>query len=289
MAIKLYSDSCSDLSQEMAKNLNVSIIPLIFTIDGKDYFDDFGKELSSVDFYKKVRAGSMPKTALINTQRYLDVFSKELEAGNDILYLCFSSALSGSFQCAITAEEELRAKYPNRKIAIVDSKCASFGEGLFVHYVSNKMKEKIDFDALVEYAFDIQPSICHLITVDDLNHLARGGRASNVSAVVGTALKIKPVLHVNDEGKLVLLNKQRGRIKALKEMIRLMKESADADTDQIVFISHADCMDDAKGFGDMIMAEFPSVSEIVYGNIGPVIGAHAGPGTLALFFVGSKR
>jgi len=289
MAIKLYSDSCSDLPIEMAKELGVNTIPLTFTLEGKDYADDFGKSMPITEFYNKVRKGSMPKTALINTQRYLDEFSKEIEDGNEILYLCFSSALSGSYQCAVTAEEELREKYPDCKINIVDSKCASFGEGLFVYHVANKLKEGATFDELIKFARDLQPSICHLFTVDDLNHLARGGRASNVSAVVGTALKIKPVLHVDDEGRLVLLNKQRGRIKALKELVRLMKESADADTDQTVFISHGDCEDEAKQLGGMIKEAFPNIKNMVYSFIGPVIGAHSGPGTIALFFIGNKR
>jgi len=289
MAIKLYTDSCSDLPIEMAKELNVGTIPLIFTIDGQDFLDDYGESMASLDFYSRVRKGSMPKTALINTQRYLDTFSVELEAGNEVIYLCLSSALSGSFQCAVTAEQELREKYPNGKIAVVDSKCASFGEGLFVYHVANKLKEGLGFDELVEFAFDLQPSICHLFTVDDLNHLARGGRASNVSAVVGTALKIKPVLHVDDEGRLILLNKQRGRVKALRELVRLMKESAVSDTDQTVFISHGDCEDEAKQLGSMVKEAFPSITDIKYSFIGPVIGAHSGPGTVALFFIGSKR
>jgi len=289
MAIKLYSDSCSDLPIELAKELKVNIIPLTFTIDGNDYPDDFGKSMTITEFYNRVRKGSMPKTALINTQRYIDIFTKELEKGNDILYLGFSSALSGSFQCSVTASEELKEKFPDRKISVVDSKCASFGEGLFVYLVANKMKEISDFDELYEYAMDLQPSVCHLFTVDDLNHLARGGRASNVSAVVGTALKIKPVLHVDDEGRLVLLNKQRGRIKALKELIRLMKESIYTDTDQTIFISHGDCLDEAQQLGDMIQEEFPNVKQIMYSYIGPVVGAHSGPGTIALFFLGSKR
>ncbi|MEX1377587.1 MAG: DegV family protein [Eubacteriales bacterium] len=289
MAIKLYSDSCSDLTKEMAKEFGVGIIPLIFTLEGHDYADDFGESMPITEFYEKVRKGSMPKTALINTQRYLEEFSKEIEKGNEILYLCFSSALSGSYQCAVTAEEELREKYPDCKIAVVDSKCASFGEGLFVYYVANKLKEGVSFEALTKYAFDLQPSICHLFTVDDLNHLARGGRASNVSAVLGTALKIKPVLHVDDEGRLVLLNKQRGRVKAMKELINLMKESADADTDQTVFISHGDCLDEAETVGEMVKEAFPNIKDIKYSFIGPVVGSHSGPGTIALFFVGSKR
>lgn len=289
MAIKLYSDSCSDLPETMATDLGVSIIPLTFTIDGGDYLDDFGKSMSIKEFYTRVRKGSMPKTALINTQRYIDEFSKELDAGNEIIYLAFSSALSGSYQCSVTAVEELKEKYPNGKITTIDSKCASFGEGLFVYLVANKLKEGASYDELIKFATDLQPTICHFLTVDDLNHLARGGRASNVSAVVGSALKIKPVLHVDDEGRLLLLNKQRGRIKAMKELVRLMKESADPDTDQTVFISHGDCLDEAKQVGAMVMEAFPNVKNIEYSFIGPVVGAHAGPGTIALYCIGNKR
>ncbi len=289
MAIKIYTDSCCDMPLEMAKNLGVSVIPLTFTIDGADYPDDFGKSMPITEFYSRVRKGSMPKTALINTQRYIDVFSKELKAGNEVLYLSFSSALSGSYQCSATAREELLEKYPDGKLEVVDSKCASFGEGLFVNYVVNKTKEEVSFEELTEYANDLQSSVCHLFTVDDLNHLARGGRASNVSAVLGTALKIKPVLHVDDEGRLVLLNKQRGRSKAMKELVRLMQESANADTDQVVFISHGDCLDEAELLGEMVKEAFPNIKDIKYSFIGPVIGAHSGPGTIALFFIGSKR
>ena len=289
MAIKIYTDSCSDMPLEMATKLGVSVIPLTFTIDGADYPDDFGKSMSIIEFYARVRKGSMPKTALINTQRYIDIFSKELKAGNEVLYLSFSSALSGSFQCSATAKEELLEKYPEAKLEVVDSKCASFGEGLFINYVVNKQKEGVSFEELAEYANDLKLSVCHLFTVDDLNHLARGGRASNVSAVLGTALKIKPVLHVDDEGRLVLLNKQRGRSKALKELINLMQESANADTDQVVFISHGDCLEEAQQLGEMVKEAFPNIKEIKYSYIGPVIGAHSGPGTIALFFIGSKR
>lgn len=289
MAIKLFTDSCSDMPIKMVKEYGISVIPLMYNLDGVEYFDDFGKSLSITDFYQKVKLGIMPSTGLINTQRYLDAFSKELEAGHDILNLSFSSALSGSFQSSVIAVKELKEKYPDRQIATLDSKCASFGEGLFVYYVANKLKENISFEDLYAYADKLAPTICHFFTVDDLNHLRRGGRVSGVSAAVGSALSIKPVLQVDDEGRLIPVSKQRGRKKALREMVNLMQVRVEADSDQVVFISHGDCLDDAKLVGSMVKEVFSEITEIVYSYVGPVIGSHAGPGTIALFFVGNKR
>lgn len=288
MPIKLYTDSCCDLSAEMASQLNVSAIPLIYTLDGQEYYDDFGQSMSSKEFYNTVRSGSMPSTALISTQRYLDAFTPELEAGNDILYLAFSSALSGSYQCSVIAIEELKAKYPDRMIQAIDTKCASLGEGLLIYYVATKMAEGASFDELAAYAAELAPQVCHWFTVDDLNHLKRGGRVSGATAAIGTMLSIKPVLHVDDEGRLISMGKERGRKKALKALVTHMEETV-SDKEQVVFISHGDSVDDATAVADMVRAKFPQVTDVQMNTIGPVIGSHAGPGTIALFFLGTSR
>jgi DegV family protein with EDD domain len=291
MAIKLITDSCCDLQQTYLDQNNIECIPLMFTIDGKDYFDDHNdSSMSCKEFYQKMRDGSMSTTSLINTQRYEEVFTKYLEDGDDIVYLAFSSALSGSYQSAVIAANELREKYPDRKIAVIDSKCASMGEGLFVYYATRKLKEKPEFDEYVEFVKELQPKVCHWFTVDDLHHLKRGGRVSSFSATLGTMLKIKPVLHVDDEGRLIPMSKARGRNASLSGLVKEMERTIiDEGREQTIMISHGDCVDDAYKVADMVTKKFPLVKDVIINYVGPIIGTHSGPGTVALFFLGSER
>lgn len=290
MAIKILTDSCCDLTNEFLEERNIDYIPLMFTIEGNDYYDDFSISMPAKEFYDKVRNGSMSKTSLVNSQRYDDFFGKYLEAGDDIVYIGFSSALSGSYQSSVISANELKEKYPDRKITVIDSKCASMGGGLLVYYASEKLKEGASFDEIVEYVKETSGKVCHWFTVDDLHHLKRGGRVSGISAAVGTMLSIKPILHVDDEGALIPMSKSRGRAASLSALTKQMETTIfDEGDGQTVMISHGDCLEDAQKVEEVIKKKFPKVKQVIINTIGPVIGSHAGPGTVALFFLGSNR
>jgi DegV family protein with EDD domain len=262
----------------------------MYTIDGNDYYDDFSISMPSKDFYDRVRAGSMSKTSLVNSQRYDDFFGKYLEAGNDILYIGFSSALSGSYQSSVISAQELKTKYPDRKIAVIDSKCASMGEGLLVTYAAEKLADGAGFDELVQYVEETKAKVCHWFTVDDLHHLKRGGRLSGFGAAVGTMLSIKPVLHVDDEGALKPMSKARGRAASLNALVKEMEKAVTSEGEgQTVMISHGDCLEEAQKVEETVKRKFPKIKKTMINVIGPVIGSHAGPGTVALFFLGGPR
>jgi DegV family protein with EDD domain len=291
MSIKLITDSCCDLQQSYLDQNNIECISLVFTIEGVDYLDDHKPtSMSYKEVYQKMRDGITSTTSLINTERYNEVFAKYLEDGEDIVYLAFSSALSGSYQSAVISANELSEKYPNRKISVIDSKCASMGEGLFVYYAARKLKENPEFDEYVKYLKELQPKVSHWFTVDDLHHLKRGGRVSSLSATVGTMLKIKPVLHVDDEGRLIPVSKVRGRNASLSGLVKEMERTViEEGRDQTVMISHGDCVEDAEKVANMVKKKFPLVKEVIINFIGPIIGSHSGPGTVALFFLSNER
>ncbi len=290
MATKILTDSCCDLTNEYLKERDIEYISLMYTIDGHDYYDDFGISMSPKEFYDKVRSGLMSKTSLVNSQRYDDFFGKHLEAGDDVVYIGFSSALSGSYQSSVISANELSEKYPDRKITVIDSKCASMGEGLLVYYASQKLAEGAGYDELVNYIQEIKGTVCHWFTVDDLHHLKRGGRVSGVTAAVGTLLSIKPILHVDDEGALIPMSKSRGRSASLSALIKEMEKSVIDDGEgQTIMISHGDCLEDAQKVEELVRKKYPKIKDVVMNVIGPVIGSHSGPGTVALFFLGSNR
>ena len=289
MSIRIVTDSCSDIPESYAKELNVEVIPLTFNLKGKDYYDDFGRSMSSKDFYKTVREGAMPTTALVNTERYLEFFSSFLDKGEDVIYIAFSSALSGSYQCAVIAANELKEKYKDRKLAVIDSKCASMGITCLVHHAVEKLRTDVNFEELHRYIEDIKLDICHQFTVDDLNHLRRGGRLSGATAVIGTLLSIKPVLHVDIEGRLVPVDKVRGRKKSLTWLVNTMEKTVKNADGQTIFISHGDCIEDAEKVAAAIRERIPGIKDIVINYIGPIIGTHSGPGTVALFYYGGPR
>lgn len=289
MSIRIVTDSCADIPKPYAKELNVEVISLTFNLNGKDYFDDFGQSMAAPEFYRTVREGAMPTTALVNTQRYIEFFSSFLDKGEDVIYIAFSSALSGSYQCAVIAANELKEKYKDNKVAVIDSKCASMGITCLVHYAVNKLKENPTFEELHHYIEDIKLNICHQFTVDDLNHLRRGGRLSGATAVIGTLLSIKPVLHVDIEGRLVPVDKVRGRKKSLTELVNTMEKTVENPDGQTVFISHGDCIEDAEKVAAMIKERIPGIKDVMINYIGPIIGTHSGPGTVALFYYGGPR
>ena len=284
----IFTESTGDLTPALIEAADLRVLPMAFTLDGKEYsnYPD-GREMSAHDYYEKLRAGSLCTTSQVTMLEFQQAFTPVLEAGQDILYLAFSSGLSGTYQSGCVAAEELKEKFPGRRIVCVDSLQASMGEGLFCYLVGKKRCQGADLDTAADYARQIAPQVCAWFTVDDLMFLKRGGRVSSAAAVAGTLLGIKPVLHVDEEGHLIPKEKVRGRRASLDALVRHFEATALDKTGGTVFISHGDCADDARYVIDKLRAL--GVREIEMGDIGPVIGAHSGPGTVALFWLGSAR
>ncbi len=285
----ILTDSTTDISQEIADEIDVKVWPMQFELDGLTYrnFPD-EREMKSDEFYDIMRKGKMPKTSQINVVDFCEYFSEYLDKGLDVLYICFSSGLSGTYNNSLIAIEELKGRYPDRKIISVDSLAASMGEGLLVYLAAQQKKKGMGLEELAKWVEDNRLHLCHWFTVDDLHHLKRGGRVSPATAIVGSALNIKPVLHVDDEGHLINMSKVRGRKASLNAMVDQMVETY---TDQFdtVMICQGGCHDDAEYLAGEVKKRVKGVKKLIMGNIGPVIGAHAGPGVLALFFYGDHR
>lgn len=281
----IFSDSTCDLDINHAKSLDINIIPLSFIFEGKQYKDG---DLPYKEIYRLLREKKNITTSQISTGAFMDVFEPHLAAGKDILYIAFSSALSGTYASAKIAKDELSKKYPERKIKIIDSLCASMGEGLLVHYAVTKRKNGLSIDEVANWVEKNRLSICHWFTVDDLFHLKRGGRVSSAVALFGTVLGVKPVMHVDNEGRLAPVHNVRGRKVALASLVDHMKQTSSLTDDDVVFIAHADAIDDANFVKDLILKEI-HIKEVIVNAMGTVIGSHAGPGTIALFFMGYRR
>lgn len=285
----IITDSTSDLSLPALQESAVTVIPMEFHLDGKSYHNyPDEREYDMRQFYAGLKAGKTSTTSQINQQTFEEVFEPVLQQGRDVLYLGFSSGLSGTFHSSCLAAEELLRKYPEAKIICVDTLAASAGEGLLVYTAAKKKAEGMGIEELAKWAEDNRLRLCHWFTVDDLNHLKRGGRVSPAAAVIGTALGIKPVLHVDDEGHLINVAKARGRNASLTALVDHMEQTAIAPAGQTIFISHGDCLADAQKVADEVRRRM-GVKDIVINHVGPVIGAHSGPGTVALFFLGTKR
>ncbi|MDR1628143.1 MAG: DegV family protein [Oscillospiraceae bacterium] len=285
----IITDSTVDLPSDLTNELSIKTVALKFNIDGKERFDCLDTESMDIkEFYNNLRSGKLSSTSQINPNEFIEVFVKYLDEGKDILYISFSSALSGTFASAKIAADELKDKYPKRNIKVVDSLCASMGEGLLVYMAANMKKEGKTIFELESWINNNKLSVCHWFTVDDLNHLKRGGRVSSIGAFLGSMLNIKPILHVDNSGFLKFVTKVRGRQKSLEFLANQVGELGINTKDQIIFISHGDCLEDAEKLKDMIKRKF-EVKEVKINTIGTVIGSHAGPGTVALFFVGKER
>lgn len=285
----IVTDSTTDLPEEIVENLGIKVIPLTFELEGKSYIDHpDDSELSVHEFYERLRKGEKSVTSLINTETFIDYFKPILEEGYDILYIAFSSGLSGTYGASLLAIEELMEEYKDSKIISIDSKAASIGEGLLVYSAAKKKEAGLDIDELHEWIRKNLLKVCHWFTVDDLNHLKRGGRVSAFSATIGTALNVKPILHVDNEGHLIPMEKVRGRKKSLYALLEHMIETCTEPDDQVIFIGHGDTKEDAEFLAQLIRDKF-NVKDIIINNIGPVIGTHSGPGTIALFFFGTER
>ncbi len=285
----IFTDSCADLDAQMLKQLGVEVKNLTFTLSGKEYQNwPDGRELSFKDFYSKLRDGEMSTTSQINVEVFTEAFRELLEMGKDILYLGFSSGLSGTVNSGRIAAEELAAEFPERKIIVVDTLCASLGQGLIVWHAAKKQKEGKSMEEVAEWVEANKLKLCHWFTVDDLDFLRRGGRLSGAAALFGTMLAIKPVLHVDNTGHLVPQNKVRGRKQSLMALVDAMEKTAITPSEQTVFISHGDCLEDAEFVAEEIKNRL-GVQDVYINYVGPVIGSHAGPGVVALFYMGIER
>ena len=285
----LFTDSNTDLPADLVQQLDLSVIPMLFEMDGKSYYNyPDNHEMDPKEFYAALRGGKVCTTSQVSPSRFDEIFSPVLESGRDILYLCFSSGLSGTYNTSRLAVEELREKFPDRKIRTVDTLAASMGQGLLVYLAAKKRQEGMGLDELGDWVEENRLKLCHWFTVDDLMFLKRGGRVSGAAAVMGTMLGIKPGLHVDDEGHLIPMEKVRGRRASLDALVKHMQATAIQPAEQTVFISHGDCQADCDYVAQQLREKL-GVKEIVTSYIGPVIGAHSGPGTVALFFVGEKR
>ncbi len=283
----IITDSSSDLPQWKLEELGIETASLTVDLDGKTYtnYPDW-REVDPQFFYDELKNGKPAVTSAANVESFKTAMIPHLDAGRDILYLGFSSALSGTYNAGRLAVEELAARYPDRKILAVDTLAASLGQGMLVVLAAEKKRTGADIDAVARYCEETKLNICHWFTVDDLFYLHRGGRVSKATAVIGTTLGIKPVMHVDNEGHLTKVDVARGRKASIKRLADKLRQSITSLSH--VYISHGNCAADAELLKEMLEKD-PGVKEVLINYVGPVIGAHAGPGTLALFFVGAQR
>ncbi|MDD3428496.1 MAG: DegV family protein [Oscillospiraceae bacterium] len=287
----ILSDSCADFDLAMAAKIGVEeLLPLtcVLEADGsRTQYADNGK-LDYGAFYNALRKGGTSTTSQVNVERFSETFTRLLAQGKDILYIGFSSGLSGTVNAARIAQEDVIEKFPERKIMIVDSLCASLGQGLLIYHATQLKKQGKTMEEIAAWLEENKLHLCHWFTVDDLQFLKRGGRVSGAAAAVGTMLSIKPVMHVDNEGHLIPMEKVRGRRQSLDALVAHMEKTAINPQEQTIFISHGDCMEDAQYVAHQVKAKM-NVKDVYIHYVGPVIGSHSGPGTVALFFLGSQR
>lgn len=285
----ILTDSSADLDQKMVDELGLEVLPLTFLLEERSYHDyPDGREMSPKDFYGKVRDGAMPTTNAVNVGQATDAIEPILQAGRDVLFLAFSSGLSTTYNSIKIAGEELAEQYPGRKVFVVDTLCASLGQGLLVWHAVQHKKAGETIEQVRDWVEENKLRLCHWFTVNDLMHLKRGGRVSAATALVGTMLSIKPVLHVDNEGHLINVSKARGRKSSLDALADKVGELAENPAGQTMFLSHSDCLEDAQYVADRIKAKY-GTQNFYFNYIGPVIGSHTGVGCVALFFLGRER
>ncbi len=282
----IYTDSACDLSKDILDSWGVKFAELSFKFSGEDTLYR-NSDIAPKDIYDRMRNGESGKTSAINVEEFKDFFRPELEAGNDILYLAFSSGLSNTYNAGRIAADELLEEFPNNRVIAVDTLCASAGQGLIVHFAVEKKNAGASIEEVARFVMDSRLNLCHWFTVDDLKYLRAGGRVSAASAILGGMLNIKPVLHVDDEGHLINMAKVRGRRPSLEAILAKYDELA-IDKNGEVYICQADCMDDAEFLKKELSDRFGANVTIIT-DIGPVIGLHSGPGTIAVFFMGKNR
>jgi len=284
----IMTDGNGDLPEEYAKAQGIIVLPMCFNMDGKVYGE--GEDMDAKTFYSKMHEGKMPTTMALNPHHFEEAFRPVLESGKDILYISFSSGLSSSYSTGAVIAEEISGEFEGSKIIVLDSLCASMGQGLLVYLANEQKKAGKNIDEVAAWVEKYKGNICHQFTVDDLMHLHRGGRVSKTTAIIGTLINVKPVLHVDDEGHLISLNNVRGRRKALNALVDNMEKTMGSFKDQnkIVFISHGDCEEDALYVKKKVQEKF-GIRDFMINMICPSIGSHSGPGTVALFFLGEQR
>ncbi len=284
----IMTDINADLPEEYIREHGLEVLSLSYMIDGETY--DRNHPLEVGEFYKRMRNGSMPTTSQVNPDQAKKAFTACLKQGKDVLYIAFSSALSGTYNSGRIAAEEIKEEglFPDRKLIVLDSLSASLGQGLLVHKAVQLKEAGKSLEETVSWVEENKLNLCHIFTVDDLFHLHRGGRVSKATAVLGTMINIKPILHVDEEGRLTPIGKVRGRRKSLSALADRMGEQIKGFENPEVFISHGDCLEDAEYVEKLVRERF-GVENFVINHVGPTIGAHSGPGTMALFFMGNQR
>ena len=286
MAYRIITDNCCDFPADMYSDLDLVVVPLVVRFQDQEVSQYSEKWLKQM--YAGMREGDVATTSAVNPQSWSEAIEPVLAAGDDTLVLTFSSGLSTTYQSAVIAATELGDKYPDRKIRVIDTLCASLGQGLLVWYACQKRSEGMGFEELGNWVEDHKQNLAMWFTVDDLMFLKRGGRVSAATALVGTMLQIKPVLHVDEEGKLINVAKARGRKASIEALAKKVGETGLPGENDIVFISHGDCLEDAQLLEKILQEKYGVKKAFIY-YVGAVIGSHSGPGTLALFFMGNKR
>ena len=285
----IMTDSSCDLPAKMAEDMALSVLPLSVYIEDKKYINYLDeREIAFSEIYEKLRTKCPAKTSAVNMNDFLAPMEEILKKGKDLLYIGFSSGLSGTYNAGAAAAQEMAEKYPDRKVYAVDSLCASMGQGLLVYHAWRHKQSGETIDQVRDWVLNNRLHLCHYFTIDDLMFLKRGGRVSGATAVVGSMLSIKPIMHVDNEGHLIKIGTARGR----KASIRALADGAEKLgidlQNQVIFISHGDCLEEAEYLADIMRERF-HVKDVVISYVGPVIGAHSGPGTIALFFLGTER
>mgnify|MGYP000914500441 FL=1 len=285
----IVTESTTDLTQDLVNELGITIIPMVFGFENESYLNyPDNREMDIHKFYERVKAGERSTTALINSKTFEEYFEPILKSGDDILYIGFSSGLSGTYNSSLIAAEELKQKYPDSKIVCIDTLAASMGEGLLVYHAVKLKQQGKNIEQVSQWLMDNRLKLNHWFTVDDLNHLRRGGRISAMTATIGSALNVKPILHVDNEGHLIPVHNVRGRKKSINALLEHMEELSINPQEQTIFISHANCLEDAENLANLVRKKL-KIKKIILNFIGPVIGSHTGQGAIALFFIGKER
>lgn len=284
----LMTDSSTDLPKTYYEEFDVELIPIRYVLDGVEYKDDGGASMEYGQFYERIRAGSMSTTSLINREEYTQAFEKFLSDGRDVLYISISSGISGSYQSAMGAAEELSEKYPERRLYVCDGLCASMGGAILVHLARKMRDDGKSIDEVRDWVEENKLRVIHLYTVGDLMFLKRSGRISSSAAVLGSLLGVKPMLDVDADGRLRACKKMRGRRGALEGLVDWADEFTESDEMEILAVSHADCEQDAMALIEKLRKKY-KIKEVLVNYIGPVIGSHSGPDTVAIFFLGKAR
>lgn len=288
MSIKIYTDSACDLPLEYVQENSIGFVCLTVNIKGEFLEDDFGQTVNNKEFYKLVRSGELTSTAQVNVFTFEEAFTKEMEEGNEVIYISLSSELSGTYNSARIARENVLEKYPNGRIEVIDSKGVTLGQGLLVYYANELKNRGKSMDEILKWVLDNRNKVQYAVVLDDLDHLKRGGRISAATATIGGILGIKPTLKITKEGKVIPGAKVKGRKKAINYLLNELEEKSVNLEEQMIYVAHADCKEDAEKVREKIIENF-KVKEVLVHNIGPVIGTHAGPDALAIIFLGVDR